>query len=120
MNKHLKTLAAGAAIAAGLAAAPALYAQDYLSMPSGSMMGQDMMGQGGMMGKMGSVMSDMMNMMGMSGDMGGMTGHCNAMMQGTDGQRPTTSGGHPSPSSGVSDKDRRPAWNASGDRRSSF
>ena len=40
MSKHLKTLAVGAAIAAGLAAAPALYAQDHLRMPHGSMMGQ--------------------------------------------------------------------------------
>jgi hypothetical protein len=40
VNKHLKTLAAGVAIAAGLAAAPALYAEDYLSMPHGSMMDQ--------------------------------------------------------------------------------
>ena len=56
MNKHLKTLVAGAAIAAGLAAAPALYAEDYLSMPHGSMIDQ-----GGMRGMMGGVTSDMMN-----------------------------------------------------------
>jgi hypothetical protein len=88
MNEHLKALAAGVAIAAGLAAAPALNTHDYLSGLHGSTMDQDMMGQGGMMVMMGGVTSDMMNMMGMSGDMGGMMDHCNAMMQGTDGQRP--------------------------------
>jgi hypothetical protein len=90
MRKHLKTLAVGAAIVAGLAAAPAPHAQDYLSMPDGSMMGQGMMGQD-MMGMMGSMMSGMMNMMGMSGDMdemGGMMEQCSTMMQGMDGQRP--------------------------------
>jgi hypothetical protein len=89
VNKHLKTLAAGAAIAAGLATAPALVAQDYLAMPHDSMMGQS-----GMRGMMGGVMSDMMNMMGMSGDMG-MRDHCNAMMQG--GQRPNDQWRRPQP-----------------------
>ena len=83
MNKHLKTLVAGAAIAAGLAAAPALYAQDDLAMPHGSMAGQGMMGEGGMTGKMGSMMSGTMHMMGMSDDMGGMMEQCSTMMQGT-------------------------------------
>jgi hypothetical protein len=78
MSKHLRTLAVGAAIAAGLTAAPVLYAQDYLSMRHSSMMGQDTMGQGGMM-------SGMMNKMGMSGDMDGMMEHCNEMMQAMDG-----------------------------------
>ncbi len=78
MSKHLRTLAVAAAHAAGVAAAPVLYAQDHLSMRHGSMMGQDTMRQGGMM-------SGMMNMMGMSGDMGGMMEHCNEMMQGRDG-----------------------------------
>jgi hypothetical protein len=96
VNKHLKTLAAGAAIAAGLAAAPALYVQDYLSVPHGSMMDQDMMGQGGMVGMMGRVMSDMMNMMGMSGGMG-MREHRNAMMQATEGSRPNDQWRTPQP-----------------------
>jgi hypothetical protein len=78
MSKQLRTLAVAAAMAAGLAATPALYAQDDLRMPHGSMTGQGMMGQSGMMGGM---MSDMMNMMGMSGDMAGMMEHCNEMMQ---------------------------------------
>jgi len=103
MSKHLRTLAIGATIAAGLAAAPALYAQDYLRMPQGSMMGEGMMGEGGMMGMMGSMMSGMMNMMGMPGgmgdmgNMGGMMEHCNAMMQGTDGQRPNDQWRAPQP-----------------------
>jgi hypothetical protein len=82
MNKHLKTLVAGAAIAGGLAAAPP-YAQ--------------MTGQGGMTGMMGSMMSGTMPMMGMSGDVGGRTEHCNAMMQGTDGQRPNNQWRTPQP-----------------------
>lgn len=92
MSKHLRTLAGGAAIVAGLAATPALYAQDYLAMPHDSIMG--MMDQGGMTGTMGHMMSGMMNMMGMPDgmgemdDMGDMMEHCNAMMQGTDDQRP--------------------------------
>jgi hypothetical protein len=59
MSKRLRTLAAGAAIVAGLAAAPALYAQDYLAMPHGSMMGQGTMGQGGMMEDCGTMMQGM-------------------------------------------------------------
>jgi hypothetical protein len=91
MSKHLRTLAVGAAIAAGLAAAPALYAQDDLSNSHGSMMGEGMMG---------SMMSGMMNMMGMSGDMGGMMEHCNEMMQAMDGghaQRPNDQWRSPHP-----------------------
>jgi membrane protease subunit (stomatin/prohibitin family) len=83
MNTHLRTLALGATIVAVLAAAPALYAQSYLSMSHGSKMDQGM-GDGGVMGMMGGMMSGMMNMMGMSGDMGGMMEHCGQMMQGTN------------------------------------
>ena len=86
MSKHLRTLAIGTAIVAGLAAAPALYAQDYLIMSHGSMMDRGMVGQGGTMGgMMGSMMSGMMGMSGGMGDMGGMMEHCNAMMQAMDG-----------------------------------
>jgi hypothetical protein len=63
MSKHLKNLAIGATIAAGLAAAPVLYAQDYLSPSQGSMMGRGMMGQGGMMGQMSSMMESCNQMM---------------------------------------------------------
>ena len=76
MSKYLRTLAVGAAIAAGLTAAPVLYAQDYLSMRHGSMMGEDMMGHGGMME------------------------HCNEMMQAMDGghaQRPNDQWRTPQP-----------------------
>jgi hypothetical protein len=89
MSKHLRTVAVGAAVVAGLAVAPALDAQDYLSMSHGPMIGKRMMDQGGMMGgMMSSVMSRMRNMMGMSGGMGDMAGmmeHCSEMMQGMDG-----------------------------------
>jgi hypothetical protein len=93
MRKHLRTLplAFGAAIVAGLAATPALYAQDYLAMPHDSVVGRGMMDQGGMMGTMGNMVSGMMGLpdgMGDMDDMGGMMEHCNAMMQGTDDQRP--------------------------------
>ena len=46
-------MAVGAAVVAGLAMAPALDAQDYLSMSHGSMIGERMKDQGGMMGGMG-------------------------------------------------------------------
>ena len=78
MSKHLRTLAVGAAMVGGLAAVPVLYAQDYLSMRHGSMMGQETMGQGGMMS----------GMMGMSGDISGtgdMMERCNEMMQAMGG-----------------------------------
>jgi len=97
VSKHLRTLAVGAAIVAGLAAAPALYAQDYLNMPDRSMTGQGMMGEGDMMGMMGNMMSGMMNMMGMSDDMGGMMEQCSTMMQNTDGQRPNDQWRSPQP-----------------------
>jgi hypothetical protein len=88
MSKHLRTLAAGAAIAMGLAAAPALYAEDDLAMRHDSMMGQGMMSRGmmgqGMMGQ-GGTMSGMMNMMGMSDDKDDMMDHCNQMMQAMGG-----------------------------------
>jgi hypothetical protein len=92
MSKQLRTLVVGAAIVTGLAAAPALYAQDHLGVPHGSMMGR-----GGIMGGM---MSDMMNMMGMSGDMGGMMEHCSQMMQAMEGghaQRPNDQWRSPEP-----------------------
>jgi hypothetical protein len=75
MSKHLRALAVAGAIVAVVAVAPALYAQSYLSMSHGSMMGE---------GRMGSMMSGMMNMMGMSGDMGRMMEHCGRMMQAMD------------------------------------
>jgi hypothetical protein len=94
MSTRLKNLAIGATIAAALAAVPGLHAQDYPSLSHGSKLGRDMMGEGGMMAMMGSMMS---GMMGMSGDMGGMMDHCNAMMQGTDGQRPNDQWRTPQP-----------------------
>jgi hypothetical protein len=97
MSKHVRTLAAGAAIVAGLAAAPAPYAQDSLATPHGSMMGQGIMGEGGMTGMMGSMMSGTMHMMGMSDDMGGMMEQCSTMMQAPDGQRPNDQWRTPQP-----------------------
>ena len=76
MSKHLRALVVGGAIAVVLAVAPALYAQSYLRMSHGSMMGEGMMG---------SMMSGMMNMLGMSGDMSGMMKNCGQMMQAMDG-----------------------------------
>lgn len=68
MRKPLKTAFAVMALAGGLAAAPALYAQDQ--QPPGSMKGQQgMMGEGGMM--------PMMNMM---QQMNRMMTNCNKMM----------------------------------------
>lgn len=83
MSKHLRTLALGATIVAALAAAPAIYAQSYLSMSHGSKMGQGMMGDGGIMGMMGGMMKTM-GMSGDMGDMGGMMEHCGQMMQATN------------------------------------
>ena len=60
MRKHLKTLLVASTLAAGLAAAPALYAHDSDN-GGGSMMGHGMMGQGGMMGMMGRMSSMMEN-----------------------------------------------------------
>ena len=80
MKTHLKTLALGATIVGALATAPALYAQSYLSMSHGSMMGERMIGDSAIMGMMGG----MMNMMGMSGDTGDMMEQCGRMMQAMD------------------------------------
>jgi hypothetical protein len=88
MSKHLRILAVGAAIAVGLAAAPALYGQDYLSLSQES---------GMMDGMMGSMMPGMTDMMGMSGDMGGMMKQCSTMMQGRGGQRPNDQWRSPPP-----------------------
>jgi hypothetical protein len=96
MNTHLRTLVLGATIVVALAAAPALYAQSYLSMSHGSKMGQGMMGEG----MTGSMMSGMMSMIGMSSDMGGMMEHCSEMMQGMDdghAQRPNDQWRSPQP-----------------------
>jgi hypothetical protein len=60
MRKNLKTLLVASALAAGLAAAPAIYAHDSDG-AGGSMMGRGMMGQGGMMGMMGQMSSMMEN-----------------------------------------------------------
>lgn len=76
MPKHLKTLLAASALVAGLAAAPALYAD---SSDGGSgMMGRSMMGDG--------------HMMEMMGQMSAMMATCNEMMQAVQdehgGERP--------------------------------
>ena len=63
MRKHLKTLLVASTLAAGFAAAPTIYAHDSNG-SDGSMMGQGMMGQDGIMGLMSSMME-----------------HCNEMMQ---------------------------------------
>jgi hypothetical protein len=68
MSKHLRNLAVGTAIAVGLAAAPTVYAQDYLRTPHDSMMGRGMMGEGGMMGMMGGMMERCKEMMQAMGD----------------------------------------------------
>ena len=60
MRKNLKTLLVASTLAAGLAAAPAIYAHDSDG-AGGSMMGRGMMGQGGMMGMMGQMSSIMEN-----------------------------------------------------------
>jgi hypothetical protein len=59
MRKHLKTLLT---LAAGLAAAPAIYAHDSDS-AGDSLMGRGMMGQGGMMGQMSPMMENCSQMM---------------------------------------------------------
>jgi hypothetical protein len=61
MRTHLMTLLAASTMAAGLTAAPALYAHDS-DRPGSSTMGSGMMGQG-MMGGMMSMMSQMSGMM---------------------------------------------------------
>jgi hypothetical protein len=57
MSKHLRALTVSGAIAVVLAVAPALYAQSYLSMSHGSMMGEGRMG--GMMEHCGQMMQAM-------------------------------------------------------------
>ena len=54
MRKPMKSFAIASALTAGLALAPALYAQDLLGF-RGAMMGPGMMGQGGMMNMMGQM-----------------------------------------------------------------
>ncbi|MBI2584751.1 MAG: hypothetical protein HYW28_02575 [Rhodospirillales bacterium] len=75
--KIVTKLLAALVLTAGLAAAPALYANET-GKSGGSMMGPGMMG-GGMMG--------MMNMM---GQMGPMMEQCNQMMGGMTGDRGAT------------------------------
>jgi Spy/CpxP family protein refolding chaperone len=62
MRKHLRTLLVASMLAAGLAAAPAIYARGSDG-AGGSMMGRGMMGQGGMMGQMSSMMENCNQMM---------------------------------------------------------
>ena len=62
MRKHLKSLLVASTLAAGLAAAPAIYAHDSDD-AGGSMMGRGMMGQGGMMGQMSPMMENCSQMM---------------------------------------------------------
>ncbi|MEL0108373.1 MAG: hypothetical protein VW802_15710 [Rhodospirillaceae bacterium] len=72
MKKSIKTLAVALTLVTGLAAAPAIYA-DESSGSQGSKMGSGMMGQDGMMGQG--------NMMGMMGQMNQMMATCNKMMK---------------------------------------
>jgi len=65
MRTHLRTLLVALTLAAGVAAAPTIYAHDDGA--GGSTMGRGMMGERGMMGMM-----------------GGMMEHCNEMMQAMD------------------------------------
>ena len=69
MRQHLKTLLVASTLAAGLAAAPTIYAHDSDG-AGGSTMGRGMMGERGMMGMM-----------------GGMMEHCNERMQAMDDGR---------------------------------
>ena len=62
MRKNLKTLLVVSTLAAGLAAAPAIYAHDSDG-AGGSMMGRGMVGQGGMMGQISSMMENCSQMM---------------------------------------------------------
>lgn len=85
MKIQLKTLAATAALIAGIISAPAAHA-DGKSKSPGSMMGQGGMMQGGQMspgmtqgGQMGQ--GGMMGMMNMMGQMSQMMATCNQMMQ---------------------------------------
>ncbi len=81
MRKSLKALIVASALAAGVAAAPALQAHEVQN-PQGPTMGHGaMMGHGGMMNMMGH--GGMMNMM---GQMSQMAETCNKMMQGAMGK----------------------------------
>jgi hypothetical protein len=75
MRTHLKILPVASILAAGFAAAPAIYAHDSDG-AGGSMMSRGMMGQGGMMG--------------MKGQMSSMMENCSQMMQAMmgDGHEP--------------------------------
>ena len=69
MRKSMTMIAAATALVAGLAAAPALYADESQKpREHGAMMGSGMMGQG--------------DMTGMMGQMAGMMESCTKMMQG--------------------------------------
>jgi hypothetical protein len=110
MRKNLKTLLVASTLAAGLAAAPAIYAHDSDG-ANGSMMGRGMMGHGGMMGMMGQG--------GMMGP-GGMMENCSQMMQAmmgmdtslrdrtssgaTDSPHPRTTHGHRHPTADQTSK----------------
>jgi hypothetical protein len=84
MRKSRKTFASVSALIAGLALAPALYAQDLLG-SRGSLMGSGMMGHGGMMNMMGQMgqMAPMgkMSQMGSMDQMNQMMEQCGQMMQ---------------------------------------
>jgi uncharacterized protein YidB (DUF937 family) len=72
MRKSMTMFAGATALVAGLAAAPALYADESQKpREHGAMMGSGMMGQG-----------DMSGMMSMMGQMAGMMEGCTKMMQG--------------------------------------
>ena len=75
MRNPLKAAFAVMALTGGLAAAPALHAQDQQA--PGSMMGEEgMMGESGMMGE-----GEMMPMMNMMQQMSRMMTNCNKMME---------------------------------------
>ncbi len=78
MKLNMKTLAVTSALVIGFGAAPLVYAHDTDG-SQGSMMGQGMMGQGGMMGQMREMMET-----------------CNKMMQGMmEGHHSQSPGGKP-------------------------
>lgn len=62
MRRSMKALAAAAALVAGLAVAPTLFAHESQE-SAGSMMGHGMMGQGGMMDGMSGMMESCSSMM---------------------------------------------------------
>lgn len=72
MRKSIKIFAVALMLVTGLAAAPAIYADESAG-SKGSMMGAGKMGKGGMMGQGG-----MMNMM---GQMNQMMANCNKMIE---------------------------------------